>query len=301
MPLPRLPAERHLLAFRSFRAPMKYTVFQRLSVPVTLLFLTMVALNTRGDFFSWKENVSGNFTDPSRWLGPTTPNTRIPGAGDDISLGKSPSTTFTVTIAGDQATRELVNDQLILNILGSYTVQKIFGFGSPLTITGGGTMNVTLWQIGAQGIVDGAKARIGTFQPFACGLASELILRNGAEVESQDWLMDRGCLKAIVEEGAVWKHMKEVPAGNQVVIGANGRVELPSTDLLLLIAEGTGAQMRVGGRFRGWGRVANGARIDCAEGLLEGPASMVLSNGTWAIQGAFTHKSDRLMIQAEAN
>ncbi|HAB18222.1 MAG TPA: hypothetical protein DCE44_17465, partial [Verrucomicrobiales bacterium] len=248
----------------------------------------------RADRFSWEESVSGNFTDPNRWHGPNFPeHTRFPGAADDASIDRGP---LTVTIAGNQATRELVTGQPTLNITGSYTVESIFGLGSPLTIVGGGTLNVTQWQLGSQSIVDGATAKISSLQPLGSSPPSEVIVRNGAEVTSQTLDKSRGSLRVLIEgAGATWKHSAELPFA-EIIVRANGRVEVSSTDGVFVDADGGSALLTAFGRFKGYGRIANGARIQCAEGVHSGQ-NTTIDGGTWASQGSFINEGSDITIQ----
>jgi len=235
----------------------------------------------------------GLFNNPNSWHGPDYPaHTRFPGAGDDASISGAP----TVLITGEQATRELVTGSPTFNLTGTYSVSQLFGFGSPLTVQGGGTFNVTLWQMGAQSILEGVKANLTTLQPLGSSPPSELIVRNGAEVVSQSLDRSRGALRVRVEgDAATWKHMAPLPFV-EIYLRGKGRAEAPATDGVFVDAEGSGAQLFTSGRFSGYGRIAGGARIDCAEGFHSGQFT-TLDGGTWSVLGTFINNGADMFIQ----
>lgn len=275
---------------------MRTTILRRLLLSVLTWLNIGVSPDARADRFNWESGTSGNFTDPNRWHGPDFPaHTRFPLAGDDASILRGP---LTVTITGDQASNELVVDEPTLNIASSYTVASIFGLGAPFTVTGKGALNVTLWQLGALSIVDGAKANVSLLQPLGSSPPSELLVRTGAQVTSQTLDQSRGGLKVTVEGGgATWKHAATLP-NMQLYLRANGRAELSATDGVFVDAEGGGAQLTASETFSGYGRIANGARIDCAEGFhpLAG-GSTTIDGGTWAVQQTFINDGADLTIQ----
>lgn len=265
---------------------------RHLLASVTLAWMVPVAVHAA--FFSWEEGVSGNFTDPQKWHGPDFPlHTRFPGAADDASISRGP---LTVTISGDQATRELVVSQPTFQILGSYTVASLFSQGSPFTVTGDGRLQVTLWQMGSENIVDGGNANITTLQPFGASPPSILAVRNGSQVRSESLDLSRGALRAVVSGGgATWTHAGTLPFC-ELVIRSNGRIEVPSTDGVFADVEGGGALLNVAGRFAGYGRVAGGGRIESGEGWLSGQ-SMTLEGGAWAVRGLYVNQGADLAIR----
>lgn len=110
---------------------------------------------------------------------------KAPAGSDRTKAPGRSSTALAVTIAGDHASRSLVTDQLVLNVTGTYTVRdSLFGAGSPLTPTGGGTFNVGLWQLGLQSVMDSAKARISVLQPAGRGRIGSAAVWN---VPQESW------------------------------------------------------------------------------------------------------------------
>jgi len=262
--------------------------------PVALALAFLCVSTGRADFFSWEESADGMFTDPNRWHGPDFPDhTRFPGANDDASISRGP---LTVTISGDQATRDLVVSQPTFRILGTYSVASLFVQGSPLSVTGGGTLRVTLWQLGAENIVEGAQGQVTTLQPLGSSPPSILAVRNGGQVTSQALDRSRGSLRVVVEGGgATWRHAASLPF-SEVVVRANGRIEVPATEGIFLDAEGQGALVTVAGQFRGYGRLAGGARIESAGGLLA-DQPMTVDGGTWAVQETFINDGVDLTLR----
>ena len=275
---------------------MKSACVHRVWIVPVLICLSSIAPGVHADFFSWETGFSGAFTDPNQWHGPNFPDhTRFPGAADDATIDRG---SLTVTISGKQATRELVTGQPTLAILGSYTVAQLSAYGSPLTVMGGGQLETSLWLMGARAVLDGATARVATLQPLGAGQGpSEWVVRNGAEASSQVLDQSRGGLRVIVEgAGSVWKHATEVPY-MEIILQSGGRAEVPSTDDVYVNADGGGAVLTVAARFKGYGRIANGARIVSAEGVRSGGGNTTLDAGSWAVLRSFVNDAGDLTIQ----
>lgn len=262
-----------------------------------VLLLGIFGPISQADSFSWEaDNVSGLFTDPNRWHGPDYPaHTRFPGAGDDASINRGQ---LTVTISGDQHTRELVTDQPTLQITGSYTVEQLSAYGSLLTITGGGQLNAKLWLMGAQAIIDGANAQVSTLQPLGSSPASELIARNGAQVTSDTLDKSRGALRVVVEgAGSLWRHNSPLTF-MEIHLKSSGRAEVSAADFVYFNVEGGGAILNSSGLFKGHGRIAAGGRVESPEAIhpLSGGFT-VIDGGTWAVENTFINDAADLTIQ----
>ncbi|MFO1499565.1 MAG: hypothetical protein U1G07_14435 [Verrucomicrobiota bacterium] len=259
-----------------------------------LTFIPLTAPPARGDRFSWESGVSsGAFNDPNSWHGPNYPaHTRFPGAADDASISGAP----TVLVSGDQATRELVSGTAEFEISGSYTVQSLFGQGSPLTFRGTGLLDLHLWQLGTESIVDGLLADIMTLQPQSSSPPSELVIRNGASLTSQVLDTSQGGFKVVIDGlAASWTHSATLPFC-QIVLRSGGSARLPATEGVYVDAEGNGSQLTTDGRFSGYGRIATGAKIRSAEGFHTGQFTTIETGGSWAVTGNFVNNGADMNI-----
>ncbi|MCC6232635.1 MAG: hypothetical protein IT580_08320 [Verrucomicrobiales bacterium] len=259
-----------------------------------LLMMVVVVVTSpaaQGDRFSWENNLvaTGDFNNPQNWHGPNFPQyTRFPGANDDATISGSPR----VIVSGDQATRELVTGSPTLEIQGTYTVDTFFGQGSPVTMLGSGALHVQRFQLGSQTVFEGAQAEINTLEP----LGSELVVRGNAVVHSRDLDLGRGALTVRVQgDGGVWRHDRDLPFVS-IWLRNSGRAELTSTAGVFVDAEGVGTRLQVSGAFRGYGRVASGARWECAEGIQD-DHPVIIEGGTWAIAGPYLNHGTELHIR----
>ncbi|MCI0534878.1 MAG: hypothetical protein L0Z50_06595, partial [Verrucomicrobiales bacterium] len=280
---------------------MKPALHHRGWIPTVLTLLLLNSPFAGGEIFLWKENVSGAFTDPNRWDTGLTPATRYPNAGDDAVLGRGPF--ITVTISGAQATHELIlGSHIILNILGTYTVAQVSGFGGGVNITGGGQLDVTLFLMDGETIVDASYAKIRTMQPLQEGPDSELIVRNAGVVESENIDGTRGALTGRVEgQGSIWRHTGETAALNKVFVGAQGRVELVSAEGVFVQVGGGDAILQINGHFHGHGNILTGGRMNSTTGAWNGEGAMVIDGGTWVVTGAFTNEALTVRNGGELN
>ncbi|MBL9172285.1 MAG: hypothetical protein JNL10_02010 [Verrucomicrobiales bacterium] len=265
--------------------------FRRVWIGLALGF----GLAVRADFFSWETGTDGSFTDPNRWHGPNFPeHTRYPGASDDATIDRGP---ITVTISGSQATRELVTGNPTLQILGTYAVNQLSAYGTPLTLAGGGELTTPLWLMGAVATVNGTTASVGTLQPLGGGLQpSELRITGGGTVLSESLDRSRGALRVVVEgPGSLWSHSSALPF-MEAVLRPGGHVEVPSANGIYLDASGGGASMVVAGLFRGYGRVAAGAWLQSSDGENAGGGNTTLDGGRWTVTHEYRSAGGDLFI-----
>lgn len=202
---------------------------------------------------------------------------KAPAESDRTKAPGRSSTTFTVTIAGDHASRTLVTDQLVLNVTGTYTVRdSLFGAGSPLTPTGGGTFNVGLWQLGLQSVMGSAKARIGVLQPAGRGQ-----IGSAARVECAEGILDGRMVLYTgtwAIQGAFRHEGFELPIQNGGELSA--QEVLPSRFFGSQQIEGKGSRLRVAGRWQhgpGGITLRDSGALTCREAVVN--ARLNISSG----------------------
>ncbi|MCK6500711.1 MAG: hypothetical protein L6Q38_14640, partial [Nitrospira sp.] len=271
---------------------------RRLLCPALVTLGLLSGSSPRAADVVWQDPVSGDFSDPQRWLiDGVPPQHRIPTSDDRILIATTPPIVVNVANSPTVASAH-VGESVTLNLQSDLTVRGEFN-GSPV-IQGPGTLRAGFWTIGvgtAFATLVGARADlVGLSLP---GSGFGLMIRSASQVlvanyrdttlrgrrpiivdgAGSDWtvfdtISEAPGLEVTVRNGAT-ANLSTVDAVGAFLLESGATVNAVRFDPLHLSVRG-GSQLITGdARPRGFG-----------QSLGLGPAEVMAS--TWTIQGRLT-------------